>query len=119
MQNDILCEIDSKQAVILLLLDLSAAFDNVEHSTLLTGLSAMLGVKTTALAWCRSYLTSNKQYNCVESSKSSRPLDRGVPHGYVLGPLLYLIFTSPIGKIIKRHGIQCHLYADDSQLRLV
>ena len=63
------------------------------------------------------YLTSCKQYICVESSKSSlKSLDQGVSRGSVLGPLLYLVYTSSIGKTLKRHGIQYNLYADDSQI---
>ena len=69
------------------------------------------------LAWFRSYLTSRKQYVCVEGCKSSPcSLDRGVPQGSVLGPLFYLAYTSPIGKIIRRRDLQYHLYADGSQL---
>ena len=89
----------------------------MEHSTLHTWLLTSSGVKGNALASFQSYLTLRKQYICIESSKS-RSLDRGVPHGSLLEPLLYLVYTSPIGKIIKRHGIQYHLCADDSQINI-
>ena len=117
VQNDILRAIDNRDSVILLMLDLSAAFDTVDHSTLLKRLSTSYGLSGVVLDWFRSYLASRKQYVMVEGCKSLlRDLDRGVPQGSVLGPLLYLLYTSPIAKIIKRHGLQYHLYADDSQL---
>ena len=80
-------------------------------------LSTSFGIKGTVLAWFQSYLTSRQQYVHVAECKSSLCLlTRGVPQGSVLRLLLYLIYTSPIGKIIRHHGLQCHLYADDLQL---
>ena len=117
VQNDILCAMDNNESVILLLLDLSAAFDTVDHSILLSRLQDRFGVKGTVLAWFKSYLTSRKQYVQVNDCNSTqRSLERGVPQGSVLGPLLYLLYTSPIADIIKLHKLRYHLYADDTQL---
>ena len=117
VQNDILCAIDNNESVILLLLDLSAAFDTVDHSILLSRLHDRFGVKGTAAAWFESYLTSRAQFVRVNDCRSTqRSLERGVPQGSVMGPLLYLLYTSTIADIIKFHKLQYHLYADDTQL---
>ena len=117
VHNDILCSLDQNKSVILLLLDLSAAFDTVDHAILISRLSSRFGVKGTALAWFKCYLASRQQFVNVEGSMSSRrPLLRGVPQGSVLGPLLYLVYTAPIADIIKKHDLLYHLYADDTQL---
>ena len=117
VHNDILTTIDNNNTVILLLLDLSAAFDTVDHSILLSRLSSRFGIKGTVLAWLRSYLTSRKQFVDINKCKSSqRLLERGVPHGSVLGPLLYVLYTSPLADITKRYNLEYHFYADDTQL---
>ena len=70
VQNDIMHAIESRHSVINLLLDLSAAFDTLEHSIVLSRLSTSCGIRGTVLASFRSYLTSRKQYVCVEGFKS-------------------------------------------------
>ena len=78
--NDILRAIDDNSSTVLLLLDLSSAFDSVDHSILLSRLEHRFGIKDTALNWFRSYLTNRKQ--CViirESTSSSRNVQFGVP----------------------------------------
>ena len=103
--------------VILVLLDLSAAFDTVDHQILLTRLKCRYGVKGNALAWMRSYLSNRFQYVRVANDCSSKhKLACGVPQGSVLGPILYSMYTAPIADVIKRHGMGFHFYADDTQL---
>ena len=98
-------------------MDLSAVFDTVDHSILLSRLHDRFGVKGTAAAWFESYLTSRMQFVRVNDCRSKqRSLECGVPQGSVLGPLFYLLYTSPITDIIKFHKLQYHLYADNTQL---
>jgi hypothetical protein len=117
VQNDILCAVDRKEVVLLLLLDLSAAFDTVDHSVMLARLENQYGVSGTALLWFRSYLTNRKQTICIEGEKSKTcDLDCGVPQGSVLGPLLFTAYASPLADIVNKHRVCPHFYADDSQL---
>lgn len=92
VQNDILMAIDNNRSVMLLLLDLSAVFDIVDHSILLSRLQNRFGIRNIALNWFNwlAYLHSGEQFisvNGIESSK--KHLLYGVPQGSVLGPLLY------------------------------
>ena len=116
MHNDILRAIDDNRSVLLLLLDLSAAFDTVDHSTLLLRLRIRFGVKGSPLAWFETYLASRKYYVQVEGYKSFlRSLDSGVPQGSIQGPLLYVLYTSPVADTIKSHDLQYHFYTADTQ----
>ena len=82
VQNDILCAIDNNESVILLLLDLSAAFDTVDHSIMLSTLRDRFGVNGTVLAWFESYLTLRKQFVQVNGCRSTqRSLERGICSG--------------------------------------
>ena len=94
VQNVILKLIDDKQCVVLLLLDLSAAFDTANHKILLHRLRFRFGIKGKALLWLQSYLTDCSQSVQINGlTSSARPLRFGVPQGSVLGVLLYLLYT--------------------------
>ena len=105
VHNDLLHSIDQKKVVILVLLDLKAAFDTISHDTLLTRLDQAMGVRGKCLAWFRSYLADRIQSVNINgfSSKPTRLL-HGVPQGSVLGPTLFTVYTSPLGGIIKEHA---------------
>lgn len=117
MHNDILLNMHNKKVTALTLLDLSAAFDTIDHPLLLSSLSSYFGINDTCLSWIRSYLQD--RYQCINLSGTlSKPVAShyGVPQGSVLGPLLFSLYTSPLSDIIDKHSINHHLYADDTQI---
>ena len=119
MVNDARAALDRWKGTVLFLIDLSAAFDTIDHRLLLESLRLRFGLDGLVLAWLKSYLSSKTQ-RVVISDASSGPLspDTGIPQGSVLGPVLFSLYVQPIGDIVPCHGLQCHYFADDLQLRL-
>jgi hypothetical protein len=119
VNNDILRAMDDGKVGILVLLDLSSAFDTVDHESLLGRLQHHVGLTGTALSWFRSYLDDRSQRVTVRGDASAdSKLRFGVPQGSVLGPPLFSLYAAPLGRIIRSHGLQYHFFADDSQLYL-
>ena len=115
--NDLLIEADEQKVILVAFLDLSAAFDTVDHTILLDRLQTLFGISETALAWCRSYLTGRTQAVTIDGLMSqAKELDYSVPQGSGLGPDFYCKYTVPLGIIIRMFYILFHMYADDSQL---
>ena len=99
------------------MLDLSAAFDTIDHDILLSRLCNVYSPTGDALDWSRSYLTGRIQRVVIEDAVSvDQELGFGVPQGSVLGPKIYGMYTKPVSDIIQRHGLSHHCYADDTQL---
>ena len=102
----------------LTLLDLSTAFDTIDHTILLDRLNVYYGFSELALGWFKSYL-SGRTHSVKVGSTLSHPaaLHYGLPQGSVLGPILISLYTNPISSIIHSHSsINYHFYADDTQL---
>jgi len=104
-------------AVALTLFDISAAFDCVDHDILLRLLVSQFGLFSSALQWIASFLSS-RSCNIQLRAHTSRTYNIlfGVPQGYILDSLLFILYTSNITNIACRLGIIIHLYADDAQL---
>lgn len=117
--NDVMLSPDKVDNVFLLLLDLSAAYDTVNHFLLLSRLKNSFGngISGSALRWrFQSYLADRPQFVVtIENAHfTMRDLSVGIPQGCVLGPILYLLYPSPLAEIIKIYDLDYHLYADDS-----
>ena len=117
VKNDIMVHLDQGSRVALLLLDMSAAFDTLDHTTLLNRFNKEFGIRGKPLNWFESYFSERTQSVVIRGVKSEPvPLSQGVPQGSVIGPKAYTMYTKSLGDIIEHHGLQYHIYADDIQI---
>ena len=117
IHNDIICNMDNSKVTALTLLDLSAAFDTIDHATLLKRLHGHFGISGTVLQWFKSYISNRQQRVHIDWSFSCpQDLHFGVQQGSVLGPFLFCLSTTSISKIITTHDVSHHMYADDTQV---
>ena len=115
--SNIIDEIDKGQLALLSLLDLSAAFDTIDHPILRQRLQRSFEVDGIAIQWFNLYLTERTQSVYLAGEMTApRKLVCGVPQGSVLGPLLFILYTVDIGLLIRTHGLLYHCYADDTQI---
>jgi Reverse transcriptase (RNA-dependent DNA polymerase) len=117
VMSDLLRAADAKCVTLLGLLDLSAAFDCVDHEILLHRLHQAFGINGTALGWIRSFLVGRSlQVSYGGQLSAAGRLSCGVPQGSVLGPLLFLLYTAELFDVIAECGLTAHSYADDTQV---
>ena len=120
MFSDIIDGIADGKIVVLLLLDLTAAFDTVDHDILLKRLEITYGLSGTILDWLRTYVEGRTQaVHMCGSMSSTRRVTCGVPLGSVLGPLLFTLYTADIEAIVRSFSLKHHTYADDNKIYIV
>ena len=115
VKNEILLNIDAQKVTLLVLLDLSAAFDTVRHDILLDRLRSRLGVTEKGLNWFTSNLSHRAQRVAVNRGLlDTFPLAQGVPQGSCLGPLMFTVYISELFDIVGGRLPRVHSYADDT-----
>ena len=113
VKNDLLMNMNEQHVSLLVLLDMSAAFDTVDHRILLEHLSSKFGFTGDAFNWFCSYLSQRSQRVVIRGTVSEK---FDVPQGSCLGPLLFIIYASKLFGVIEKHLLVSHCYADDTQL---
>ena len=118
IKNNVQLHLARGEATAVVLLDQSAAFNTIDHGTLLDCLSSWFGVGGIVLEWFKSYLSNRLQCVMIGSILSgAKKLLFGVSQGSVLGPILFSLYTTPLSKVTRNHpSIDFHFYADDTQL---
>jgi len=117
--NDLLLAADEGQISALCLLDLTAAFDTVDHDLLMLRLERQFGLRGAVLQWFHDYL-SGRSYQVVYGNRTSATvyITCSVPQGSVLGPRLFIMYSADLADIVSAHGVSYHAFADDTQMYL-
>lgn len=114
--TDISKSLNEKQSTLAIFLDLSKAFDTIDHAILLHKLE-YYGIRGVALEWFRNYLTNRTQYaHYLGTNSTTSTIKCGVPQGSVLGPLLFILYTNDLPNVIKHSN--SILFADDTTIYL-
>lgn len=112
--NDILNGLDNKKSCAAIFIDLSKAFDTVDHHHLLERLQ-ITGFSSTVLRWFSNDLSGRTQCIVIDNyTSSSLEVTMGVPQGSVLGPILFSLYINDLGRELQQAKV--HLYADDTIL---
>ena len=117
IHNDLLYAMDRQTHACLMLIDLSAAFDTINHQMLLKRLEKSYYIKGVINKWISSYLTGRLfKVNLNGSVSKEAQLEIGVPQGSILGPLLFILYTAGLQPLANKYNFSIHLYADDTQI---
>ena len=117
--SDIPDALDKGEVVCLMLFDPSTAFDTINHSILLQRLHDRFGICNTTLEWIHMYLMDHNQKVVLDHLESDPvALTFAIPQGSVFGPILFTMYTSPLGDLCNHHLVQFQLYAENQQVYL-
>ena len=117
--DDVLVGFEEHSGTILIMLDMSSAFDTVDIQKLLGILENSIGLKGTVLKWFESFLLNRTQRVLINGQLSEVLITLyGVPQGSVLGPVLFNIYVRSLPSVIKKHGFLPSMYADDTNARI-
>ena len=116
LYNDMILTIDSGEVGALVLLDMSAAFDTIDHGIMLDVLRRRFGIQDAALDWFASYFVDRTQVVVTGTDSSSVcELKIGTPQGSVLGPRSFVTYAEDVTEVFQQHRVRHHLFADDMQ----
>ena len=119
VHNDVTLNMDKGKVTVLTLLDLSAAFDTIDHNIIIKRLPVCCGVFGTALSWFSSYLTGRyrrvKRANCLLFTLLHSVWCYS---GFVLRPVLYTLYATPLRSAIQTHNLHHHIYTNDTHIYL-
>ena len=125
VESSILEKMDNREVICLVMLDLSTAFDAVNHNILLEHLHTHIGIGGMVLLWLKEYLTGCVQNIVIQNKDKGWPvtsqealLYQGVPQWSVLGVVLFSVYISPVSDICGHYSMDHHIYTDDQQLYL-
>ena len=108
---------NDERTTLMVTLDMSAAFDTIDHTTLVDRLQNTFGVSGQALRWVASYLHDPSTFVKWGSGQSTTAGCKvGVPQGSALDPLPFTLFVGPLANVTQAYGIKHHRYADDTQM---
>ena len=118
--NDILWNMENQLVTAIVILDLSAAFDTVDHDLLLEVLDKRFGIVNKAIDWYRSYLVPRRFRVAIKDKTSwPRQLDYSVPQGSIQGAFLFIAYVSTLDQVIDSEQLTLNGFADDHSIRRV
>ena len=120
--NDLLLAADNGDVSALCLLDLTAAFDTVDHDLMMLKLERQFGLRGVVLDWSWSYLCG-RTYRVESFTVARRRVGLlftlcSVPQGSVLGPRMFILYATDLEDVAAKHSVNIHGYADDTQVYL-